>query len=115
MLRVDAERIPAEMVDGLAWLQRSAVQFESNPMRPPLLPVVRGYAHIEEPVTVAVDGAGPRPAAVAASDLGLESCSVTDGAGAISHTTKYSRHTQFIGEQLLEHLNRKSSQGVNEK
>lgn len=101
MRGIDAQRSFAKVVDRQSGGDRSDVELVRRAVCPMFSPPSVERAHIEQPVSVRVLGAGPDPAPVAASNLGVESLSNVSRLRPTLHPTDF---TEFVGRQLLAHL-----------
>lgn len=102
---VHASNVATEMVNGLFVCERTDECLERKSMSPHLLPRVCRHPHVEKTVSVRVQGARPCPTMRAVTNLFLESFDVRRCAWSVRHgSNDTTRHTEFIGRQLLAHL-----------
>jgi hypothetical protein len=109
MLRIDARRLHAEMVEGHPRWDGATFKLISDSMRPLLDPFAFDLP-IEEPVTVRVKCAGPYPTATSLLDLGGIAFMFVSGLRSSCHIHNYTTvYTEFIGAQLIRHLQERAA------
>lgn len=105
MVRPDAQRVHAEMVQGVPGRDVSTVKLKGVPVGE-LLPPCPIALDVEVPVAVPADGPLPHPASRAAREFAQKALALIGRCRPlVRHNSEYTtEYTEHIGRELMAHL-----------